>query len=241
MGFMNKKSIFSSVLILLFLGFSTTCAKHHDNGFISLFDGKSLDGWVASKENPDSYFVKDGVLILKGGRSHLFYEGLVGNANFKNFELKLQVKTMPNANSGVYFHTKYQDKGWPDHGFEAQVNSTHKDPKKTGSLYAVSNMYVAMKPEPAFVVKVDKSGAQVWLDKAPSTDGEWFDYHIIVLDDSITIKVNDETTVQWKQPADWKGPENMPGRVLSHGTVALQAHDLDSEVHYRDIKIKILD
>lgn len=234
-------SIISSVFIILCVGFTTACAKHQSGGFIPLFDGKSLDGWVASKENPDSYFVKDGILILKGGRSHLFYEGSVGGADFKNFELKLQAKTMPNANSGVYFHTKYQDKGWPDQGFEAQVNTTHKDPKKTGSLYAVSNIYIAMKPEPRFVVKVDKSGSQVWRDKAPSTDGEWFDYHIRVLDDIITIKVNGETTVEWRQPPNWKGPEKMPGRVIGHGTIALQAHDPESEVHYREIKIKVLD
>ena len=180
-------------------------------------------------------------MILKGGRSHLFYTGNVGGANFKNFELKLQAKTMPNANSGVYFHTKYQDSGWPDQGFEAQVNSTHKDPKKTGSLYAVANIYVAMKPEPAFTVRVDKSGAQVWQEKAPSTDGEWFDYHITVIDDTVTIKVNGETTVKWMQPEGWEGPKNMPGRVLGSGTIALQAHDPDSEVHYRDIKLKVLD
>ena len=239
---MIKKYSLLSLLFILFFGVSMASATHHKgDGWRSLFDGKSLKGWKVSKENPDSYSVKNGVLILKGGRSHLFYNGPVGGADFKNFELKLQAKTMANANSGVYFHTKYQDSGWPDQGFEAQVNTSHKDPKKTGSLYAVSNMYVAMKPEPEFVVRVDKSGAQIWLDEAPSTDGEWFDYHITVVDDLVTIKVNGKTTVQWTQPADWKGPVNMPGRVLGHGTIALQAHDPKSEVHYRDIKIKILD
>ena len=238
-----KTSTLLSLVTLILAGASVAFAAHHkkDEGWASLFNGKNLDGWTTSKENPNSYFVKDGNLILKGGRSHLFYTGSVGGANFKNFELKLQAKTMPNANSGVYFHTKYQDAGWPDQGFEAQVNSTHKDPKKTGSLYAVANMYVAMKPEPKFTVKVDKSGAQIWQDKAPSTDGEWFDYHIKVVDDTVTLMINGETTVHWIQPEGWKGPRNMPGRVLGSGTIALQAHDPDSEVHYRNIKLKVLD
>jgi hypothetical protein len=154
--------------------------------------------------------------------------------------LKLQVKTTPNSNSGVYFHTKYQDSGWPEQGFECQVNTSHKDPKKTGSLYAIANMYVAMKPEPEFAVRVDKAGAQIWKDKAPSSDGVWFDYHIIVVDDTVTLKINGETTVQWTQPVDWKGPQGMPGRMLGNGTIAIQAHDPDSETHYRDIKIKPL-
>ena len=238
-----KNSTLLSLFLATFFGSLVAFGAHHksNDGWKSLFDGKSLNGWKASKENPNSYFVKNGTLILKGGRSHLFYTGPVGGANFKNFELKLQAKTMPNSNSGVYFHTRYQDKGWPDQGFEAQVNTTHKDPKKTGSLYAVANVYVAMKPEPPFIVRVDKSGAQIWRDRAPSADGEWFDYHITVLDDNVTIKVNGEITVHWTQPPDWKGPINMAGRVLGEGTVALQAHDPDSEVHYRDIKIRILD
>jgi hypothetical protein len=216
---------------------------HHknDEGWKTIFNGKSLEGWTASKENPDSYAVEKGVLILNGGRSHLFYTGSVGGGDFKNFELKLQAKTMANSNSGVYFHTKYQDSGWPENGFEAQVNTSHKDPKKTGSLYAVANIYVAMKPEPPFTVRVDKAGAQIWQDKAPSSDGEWFDYHIIVVDDTVTLKINGKTTVQWTQPEGWKGPKGMPGRVLGSGTIALQAHDPKSEVHYRNIKLKVLD
>lgn len=238
-----RNSIFSSLLIAILISGSVACAKHHkaDEGWASLFDGKSLNGWTASKENPDSFTVKNGILRLKGGRSHLFYTGSVGNANFKNFELKLQAKTTPNSNSGVYFHTHYQDRGWPEQGFEAQVNTSHKDPKKTGSLYAIANVYVAMKPEPPFIVRVDKAGAQVWQESAPSKDGEWFDYHITVVDDLVTLKINGETTVNWTQPAGWEGPLKMPGRVLGSGTIALQAHDPDSEVHFRDIKIKILD
>ncbi|MCZ6671626.1 MAG: DUF1080 domain-containing protein [Verrucomicrobia bacterium] len=240
---MISKSTLISLLIVNLIGGSIVFGKHHksEEGWQTIFDGKSLKGWTISKENPDSYTVKDGVLILKGGRSHLFYSGPVEGADFKNFELKLQVKTTPNSNSGVYFHTKYQDSGWPEQGFEAQVNTSHKDPKKTGSLYAVANIYVAMKPEPPFIVRVDKAGSQIWQSEAPSKDGEWFDYHIIVVDDTVTLKINGETTVKWTQPAGWKGPVNMKGRVLGSGTVALQAHDPDSEVHYRDIKIKPLD
>ena len=218
---MKKSTLLSLLTIMLFSASFVFGAHHKSNkGWATLFDGKSLTGWIRSKENPDSYTVKNGTLILKGGRSHLFYSGSVGGANFKNFELKLQAKTMANSNSGVYFHTKYQDSGWPDQGFEAQVNTSHKDPKKTGSLYAVANVYVAMKPEPAFIVRVDKSGAQIWQEAAPSTDGEWFDYHIIVVDDMVTLKVNGETTVNWTEPKDWKGPVNMAGRVLGSGTIA---------------------
>jgi hypothetical protein len=217
-------------------------ANHHKTGWVSLFDGKSLKGWTPSKENPDSFSVKNGTLIVDGGRSHLFYTGSVGDANFKNFELKLKVKTMKSANGGVYFHTVYQDEGWPVKGFECQVNTSQKDPKKTGSLYAVANVYVPMEPEEPFLIRVDNNGANVYQEKAPSTDGEWFDYHIIVMNDLVTLKVNGNTTASWKQPEGYAGPKpSMPDRVLGSGTFALQAHDPNSITHYQDIQVKILD
>ena len=226
---------------LLLLG-SHAMANHHKSDWVSLFDGKSLKGWTANKENPDSFSVKKGVLIVDGGRSHLFYTGSVNGANFKNFELKLKAKTMKSANGGVYFHTAYQDEGWPTQGFECQVNTSQKDPKKTGSLYGIANVYVPMKPEEPFIIRVDKSGALVYREKAPSTDGEWFDYHIIVKDDMVTLKINGETTVEWTQPEGYAGPNpGMAGRVLGSGTFALQAHDPNSVTHYKDIQVKILE
>ena len=126
---MNRNSLFFILLLIssIVWGFG---ASQDGGKWRQLFDGASLDGWTPSNENPNSYFVEDGVLVLRGGRSHLFYTGPVGGADFKNFELKLEAKTTPGSNSGVYFHTAYQDKGWPGKGFEAQVNTTHKDPKK---------------------------------------------------------------------------------------------------------------
>ena len=207
-------------------------ALRADEGFVSLFNGKSLDGWTAAKENPESFSVNDdGVLVVKGGRSHLFYTGKVNGGSFKNFELKLKVKTLPNANSGVYFHTKYQDKGWPNAGYECQVNATHKDPKKTGSLYGVVNILVLKEGD-----KEPRGGTHLKRDKAPSTDNEWFDYHITVKGKKITIKVNGETTVEYTEPADLKPT----GRMISSGTFAIQAHDPKSEIHYKDIQVKPL-
>ena len=92
--------------------FATDSAADAD-GWISLFDGKSLDGWRAS-EHKDSCRVEEGVIVVGGGgRSHLFYDGPVENHDFKNFELKAEVMTQPGSNSGVYFHTEYQEKTGP--------------------------------------------------------------------------------------------------------------------------------
>src|SRR5690606_24734191 len=82
------------------------------DGWVSLFNGKDLTGWKLA-ENPASYSVKDGAIVAQGPRSHLYYDGPVGNHNFKNFELKFDAKTEPGSNGGMYFHTEYQEVNWP--------------------------------------------------------------------------------------------------------------------------------
>jgi hypothetical protein len=227
------------LLLTLILGlvFSLSFAQQTDTeGFIALFDGESLNGWTASSENPRSFKVKNGALVCKGGRAHLFYTGEVGGADFRNFELKLKVKTTKGSNSGVYFHTEYQAEGWPGEGFEAQVNSTHTDPRKTGSLYGIVNIWAPVEPKEDFAVKVARNQEVFLLQPAaPSVDEEWFDYHITVKDKRINIKVNGKTTIDWTQPDNWN-----KDRRIGHGTIGLQAHDPKSEVHYKDIQIKVL-
>lgn len=225
------KSIFSFLASLLVFSLSA-----QNDGFVSIFNGEDLSEWKAATENPNCFSVNDGALIVKGGRSHLFYNGPVGT-DFRNFELKLQVKTLPGANSGVYFHTKYQATGWPAAGFEAQVNSTNQDPRKTGSLYGIVNIWVSADGEKKFVEVNEKGEVFSHQFTAPSKDNEWFDYHITVQGKKITIRVNGVIQTEWTQPEGWE----MGGRQIGSGTIGLQAHDPDSEIHFRGIKIKVLD
>ena len=88
-----------------------------------------LAGWRVG-ENSSSFSVKDGLLVVNGLRSHLYYVGSEGVASFTDFHFKAEVMTTPGANSGFYFHTHYQDTGWPSTGYEAQINQSHFDPKK---------------------------------------------------------------------------------------------------------------
>jgi type 1 glutamine amidotransferase len=203
-------------LCILFAGCQTVEKQYSETtGWINLFDGKTLNGWKAS-ENKDTFSVRDGMIVVDGPRSHLFYVGPLGNADFKNFEFKADVMTKPGSNSGIYFHTEYQETGWPDKGYEVQVNNTHSDWRKTGGLYAVQDV---------------REGVN---------DNEWFTEHIIVQDKRIIIKVNGKTTVDWTEPEDWKPPEGMPGRKISNGTFALQGHDPKSVIYYKNIMFKPL-
>jgi Domain of Unknown Function (DUF1080) len=185
-------------------------------GFTQLFNGKDWTGWKVA--NPDAFKIEDGAIIANGTPGHAYYDGPFMNHAFRNFELKVDVMTRANSNGGIFILTEFQEKGWPSKGFEIQVNNTYtRDPVKTGSLYHVSD-----------------------IKEAPAKDDEWFTEHIIVKDDTITIRVNDKQVVQWTQPKEWAGSPDFAKRVMSAGTVALQAHDANSTVYYRNIRIKPL-
>ncbi len=163
---MKSKRVFF-VLTVLLSSFSVTL-QAQTGDWISLFDGKSLNGWKAS-EHPSTFSVGDSGIVVFGDRAHLFYEGSVNNHNFKNFEFKVKVLTKPGSNSGLFIHTAYQETGWPSKGYEVQVNNTHTDWRKTGSVYAVQDV------KEVFV-----------------KDNEWFTETIIVQGKKITVKINDK-------------------------------------------------
>ena len=214
-----KHSLAFFVIGLALMAFKSGAAE--DQSWTSMFNGRDLTGWKSNDEKPGVFTVDDGVLKVSGGRAHLFYVGPRGDANFRNFEFKAKVQTTPGANSGIYFHTDFQAKGWPSKGFEAQVNTSARDRKKTGGLYAVQDV----------------------IDQAPSKDNEWFDYSIIVQGRRVVIQINGRTTADWIQPADWdpaRKLRNMPGRKLGEGTIALQGHDSKSTVYYKDLFIRPL-
>ena len=191
------------------------------DGWTQLFNGKDFTGWKVGGDQ-NSFQIRDGALVAHGPVAHAFYDGPFNNHDFKNFELMVDVMAAPNSNGGIYFHTEFQDSGFPKKGFEVQVNNTYvRDPVKTASLYHVK----------------DLSADDI---KGMTNDNEWFTEHIIVQGATVTIKLNGKEVVKWTQSADWNGGREGPGRVISHGTIALQGHDPNSTVHYKNVRIKPL-
>lgn len=143
-----------------------------EEGFVALFDGKTLDGWKIN-ESPAAFSIEDGAIKANGDRCHLFYEGKVNGAKFKDFELRLDVMTRKSSNGGVFIHTVYQKDGWPS-GYEIQVNNTQGDPQKSGGLYnTVKNL-------------------------EPFEDDKWMTYVIIVKEGTVIVRVNDKELVNYK-------------------------------------------
>ena len=183
-------------------------------GFTLISDG-SWTGWKVN-ESQASWSLADGGFKAQGERSHNFYTGPL--APFKDFELKVDVKTAPNSNGGIYIHTKYQDSGWPWGGYETQVNQTQGDWRKSGSIYSVQD------------VKADKLEGAV-------RDNEWYTHHVIVKGNRVQIFLNGKLINDFTEEAGRKAGKDFE-RKLSEGTVAFQAHDPKSVVQYRNVRVK---
>lgn len=189
-------------------------AADSEEGFVPLFDGKTFNGWKIAEPEKKSWRIEDGVIVANGDSSHLFYVG--DEKPFKDFEFKVDVMTEPGSNGGIYFHTKFQEKSWPRGGFECQVNVTHSDWKKTGSLYDIANLGVT-----------------------PAQDNKWWTQHITVKGNSVTVKIDGKTVLQYNEPPGTQAGRGFE-RKISEGTFAFQAHDPKSVVRYKNIRVKRL-
>ncbi|MCZ2148248.1 MAG: DUF1080 domain-containing protein [Bryobacterales bacterium] len=159
-------SFFTAAAAILALAADKT-PKPGKDGWVSMFDGKTLNGWKAA-DNPESWSVRNGAIVGDGERSHLFWMG----EQCENCEFRAEVKLNHGGNSGMYFRAEFMP-GWPN-GYEAQVNNTHKDPVKTGSLYNLVKVYDQLVP-----------------------DDTWWTQDIIADGNHIIIKVNGKVTADY--------------------------------------------
>ncbi|GGC15370.1 glycosyl hydrolase [Parapedobacter defluvii] len=212
---MYRYQFFLAAFFLLLSGVSIAQEGNNaTDGWISLFDGKTLNGWKVN-EHPETFRVEDGAIVVNGERSHLFYAGDVNNHDFKNFELKVDVMTFPGSNSGIYFHTQFQEVGFPEIGHEVQVNISHTDWRRSGSIYGI-----------------------VHVDTVPVKDKQWYTQHIIVQGKTVRILIDGKLILEYNEPDTTIKPHT--GHTISSGTFALQGHDPGSKVLFRNIRVKIL-
>jgi hypothetical protein len=172
--------------------------------WVSLFDGKTLGEWTTADGTTGNWKVVDGVIYGSGPASHLFSP----RGDYKNFKYKAEIKIADKANSGMYFRTK-KGPNFPS-GYEAQVNSTHGDPVKTGSLYNHKKVLEMLVP--------------------PDT---WFTQEIEAVGNHIIIKVNGKTTVDYVDKTNYEGKKHS----FKEGHFAFQQHDPGSKVWIRKVEV----
>jgi hypothetical protein len=180
------------------------------DGFVPLFNGRDTNGWKAHPIGKATWEAKDGILTGSGGVGHLFH---VAN-NYENFELHVEAMINDGGNSGAYFRTPFgpaSKEGYPTGGYEARINSTHKDPVKTGGLLVNNN------------VAVNLAGSAV-------PPGQWFSLDVKADGPHVVVEVNGEVTADYVEPA----PRSRVGQI------ALQVYDAPTVVKFRKIEIKEL-
>ena len=180
-----------------------------ESGWVSLFDGKSIEGWTAvplPNQQKSTWEVKDGLIEGSGGASMLYSP----RGDYQNFKYRAEVKINDKGNSGMYVRAP---KG-PTfmNGYEIQVNATHRDPIKTGSLYTL-----------------------VHLEKAVVPPDTWFTQQIEVSDvnyrgklvTKFRISVNGELLFEYLDH----------DRLWKSGHFAFQQHDPGSRVSIRKVEV----
>jgi len=216
-----KKLLTPAVFLMILLQTATGSS----NTWVTLFNGKDLTGW-RSNVMPKSFSVVDGTIRANAVKpsAHLFYVGDLkdGFAPFKNFVLEMSCRSEPKSNSGIFIHTDMSTRGKSRHlvkGYEIQLNSTDREKRKTGSLYAI-----------------------VDLDSSPVDETQWFRVRITVYDKRIVVHLNDQQVIDYTEPADVQRPAKRAARLFdpNGGGIALQAHDPKSIFYFKNIRIKRL-
>jgi hypothetical protein len=207
----------SWLLVFFFLVSFSRNTETKKEKWVSLFDGKTFEGWKVGN-HANSFTIEGGAIMVNGEVGHLYYTGPAEQHNFKNFELKIDVMTTPGSNSGIYFHTQYQEKGWPAKGYEVQVNNSHTDWRRTAGLWGI------------------KDTSATWVK-----DNEWFTVRIKVKGMRIRTYINDKLIIDYTEPENASLEKDRPKeRLISSGTFALQAHDPKSKVFYKNIWVKTI-
>ncbi len=160
---------------------------------------------------PNKWVVEDGVITASGGGSMLYSP----KGDYKNFKFRAEVKISDHGNSGMYFRCPKPNGNFSE-GYEAQIDSTHSDPIRTGSVYGFVHVYKQIVP--------------------PDT---WFTYEVEVVDKNwrgktvphIKVSVNGEVLYELIEYT----------KAWDQGHFAFQQHDPGSKVSIRKIEVMELD
>ena len=176
-----------------------------------LFNGKDLTGWKTHPSQPGKWRVENGVLIGSGPTtSHLYTQ----RGDYKDFHVHIEARINDGGNSGIICRTAFAPSvNFPfvPLGYEAQINSTHRDLNKTGSLYVGFDALVSIR-------------------EAPVPPGKWFTVEVIAEDKRIIVKIDGKTTADYT--------DNM--RRFTSGHIVLQQHNPQTVAEFRKIEIKEL-
>ena len=152
----SAQLLFSGIVcVMVFAG----NARAEEENWVSLFDGKTMNGWEKIGNDESVWEVEDGAICGSGPPSML----VCTHGPYKNFRYRAEIKINDKGNSGMYFRTTRKP-GFAD-GYEAQIASTHADPIRTGSLYGLCHVYERLvEPDTWFSYEIEVRD-DVWRNR----------------------------------------------------------------------------
>jgi hypothetical protein len=194
-----------------------------EEGFVPIFDGKTLDGWVGVAGNTDSYYVKDGLLIAK----KISHDHIFTNKEYADFILRLDIKLEPGGNNGVGIRTKISRVPHLE-GMEIQVLDDDAPKHKDILNYQHHGSIYGMVPAKTGHLK-------------PA--GEWNQEEIRCVGSHVTVTLNGTVIVDAeldKIEKPYMDGQEHPGVTYTKGRIGLHAHGDGEEVYFRNLRIKEL-
>lgn len=136
-----------------------------DRKWQPLVTSSSFSSWI--HQGKSSWELKEGAVVGSGGKGYLFSP----RADYKNFALRARVLLEKGGNSGLFFRVA-EPAEQKLRGYEAQINHSHKDPVRTGSLFKIGNVAAKL---------IDDEG--------------WFHLHVVADADRLQVRINDRLAV----------------------------------------------
>ncbi|MFK5923773.1 MAG: neutral/alkaline non-lysosomal ceramidase N-terminal domain-containing protein [Verrucomicrobiota bacterium] len=212
--------ILKAIIATLSLVFSTSSvwAQAADSdGYISLFNGNNLDGWVNVNGKPDTWQVRDGLLICSGEPNGF----IRNNQMYENYILEVEWRhAKPGGNSGIFFHADASPR--PGEPYPPAIEAQLLDGDH-GSLFGIRGASLVALTHPN---KKGQAAAARPLEKRQRPAEQWNQYVITSKDGTVELAVNGKVVTRAKKTSRVKG------------YIGLQAEH--SEVHFRKIRIRPL-
>lgn len=233
----KRITIFNGLLLLI----SLACAQAVDkDGFVSMFDSKTLKGWEAMPANTEAaWTAKDGMIVGNGdkGRGYLTY---VSNKNVADLELKFSYRFPGKGNSGVNIRSI------PDQTRRRDFQSYHADLGHLGIGKNVMGAWDFHTPgrrehrcfrgDRLVIAEDDKPTITPIKDALTAADvrkGEWNHVHVIAKGNHFQLHVNGKLSSEFT--------EHLPqAKRLKSGMIQLQIHDPGMIVHFKNLQLKVL-
>jgi len=233
----------ASILLIITTGKLNSSAddsKSLSNGFISIFDGKTLKGWEAMPAKTSAaWTVEDGMIVGNGdkGRGYLTYSP---NKEVADLELKFAYRFPGKGNSGVsiraipdktrkrHFQSYHADIGHLGIGKNVMgAWDFHTPGRREHRCFRGDRLIIGKDDKPA-ITPIENS-----LTKDDIRKGDWNNVHIIAKGNNFKLFINGKLSSEFT--------EHLPeSKRLKSGMIQFQLHDPGMIVHFKDLHLKVL-